>query len=214
MKIGCLILVALLTISCNEQSTEIQTGDLLFQQWDKSDFAQAINAVTEGANGQDYAHVGLVLSYQDTLKVLEAVTGEGVVLRPLDDFLEASTTPEGLPRIAIGRLKKNYSSYIPSINDWALSKVGMPYDTLFIYGNDKYYCSELVHDAFNENVDGPDVFSLAPMTFKNPESKNFFPIWISYFAKERADIPEGDPGINPGLLSRSEKIEIVDVLWE
>ena len=214
MKIGCLILVALLTISCNEQSTEIQTGDLLFQQWDKSDFAQAINAVTEGASGQDYAHVGLVLSYQDTLKVLEAVTGEGVVLRPLDDFLEASTTTDGRPRIAVGRLKKNYSSYIPSINDWALSKVGMPYDTLFIYGNDKYYCSELVHDAFNENVDGPDVFSLAPMTFKDPESKNFFPIWISYFAKERADIPEGEPGINPGLLSRSEKIEIVDVLWE
>ena len=153
--IGVVLVLAMLYASActsDNKDVKIQTGDLLFQQWDSSDFAKAINAVTEGADGVDYAHIGLVLSLDDTLKVLEAVTGDGVVLRPLDAFLKASLTADSLPRVAIGRLKKDYSSFIPKINEWALSKVGMPYDTLFIYGNDKYYCSELIYDAFNENV--------------------------------------------------------------
>ena len=203
--------------SCDSEQSpvdiQIQTGDLLFQQWESSDFAKAINAVTEGADGEDYAHVGLVLHFNDTLKVLEAVTKEGVILRPLDDFLEASQTAEGKPKVAIGRLKKDYSEAIPKINEWALSKVGMPYDSLFVYGNEKYYCSELILDAFNNNVVGGDVFDLAPMTFKDPDTKNYFPVWVDYYAKYKAPIPEGEPGVNPGLMSRSEKIEIVKKMW-
>lgn len=210
------VFISLLTCACTPHNdlVKIQTGDLLFQQWDSSDFAKAINAVTEGADGEDYAHIGLVLSIDDSLKVLEAVTGAGVVLRPLDDFLNASLTTDSLPRVAVGRLRKDYSEFIPSINDWALSKVGLPYDTLFGYGNEKYYCSELVHDAFNENVPGKKVFSLAPMTFKDPVTDDYFPIWTDYFEKQQSAIPEGAPGVNPGLLSRSEMIEIIDVLWE
>lgn len=191
----------------------IQTGDLLFQQWDGSDFAKAINAVTEGANGEDYAHVGLVLTVEDSLQVLEAVTGDGVILRPLQSFLNASLDDDGNPRVAVGRLKKDYSDAIPDINQWATAKIGMPYDSLFVYGNEKYYCSELIHDAFNQNVAGGDVFELAPMTFKDPETKDFFPVWVDYYQKYNEAIPEGEPGINPGLMSRSEKIEIVDKLW-
>jgi len=203
--------------NCSKSETrfpQIQTGDLLFQQWESSDFAKAINAVTEGADGEDYAHVGLVLSMADSLVVLEAVTKEGVVLRPLNDFINASTTEEGKPKVAIGRLKQDFVSSIPKINEWALSKVGMPYDSLFIYGNEKYYCSELIHDAFNNNVDGGDVFALAPMTFKDPNTKAFFPVWEKYFAEYDERIPEGEAGINPGLMSRSNKIEIVGKLWE
>ena len=198
----------------SQSAPVIQKGDLLFQQWDQSDFAKAINAVTEGADGEDYAHVGLVLSVDDSLQVLEAVTGRGVILRPLQSFLEASLDADGQPRVAIGRLKKDYSAAIPNINQWASSKVGMPYDSLFVYGNDKYYCSELIHDAFNQNVVGGDVFELAPMTFRDPSTKDFFPVWIDYFAAYNKPIPENEPGINPGLMSRSDKIEIVKRFWD
>jgi hypothetical protein len=191
----------------------IQTGDLLFQQWDSSDFAKAINAVTEGADGEDYAHVGLVLLVDDSLQVLEAVTGEGVILRPIQSFLNASLDAKGNPRVAIGRLKKDYSTAIPAINSWATAKVGMSYDSLFIYGNDKYYCSELIHDAFNQNVSGGNVFTLAPMTFKDPDTDNYYPVWIDYYRKYNETIPEGELGINPGLMSRSNKIEIIAKLW-
>ena len=142
-------IVVFIAISCKPDKglPKIQTGDLLFQKWSSSEFAQAINAVTEGADGEDYAHVGLVLSSGDSLQVLEAVTQEGVVLRPLDDFLNASVSEDGKPLVAIGRLKQDFSAAIPSINEWALYTVGMPYDSLFIYGNDKYYCSELIYDC-------------------------------------------------------------------
>jgi len=209
-------IILIVTIGCKSDKglTEIQTGDLLFQKWSSSEFAQAINAVTEGADGEDYAHVGLVLSSGDSLQVLEAVTQEGVVLRPLDDFLNASVSEDGKPLVAIGRLKQDFSAAIPSINEWALSTVGMFYDSLFIYGNDKYYCSELIYDAFNVNVEGNDVFDLAPMTFKDPTTSDYFPIWVEYFAEYNVEIPEGEIGINPGLLSRSSKIEVIGKLWE
>lgn len=212
------LFIALSLLGCHapqqDQNIQIQTGDLLFQQWESSAFAKAINAVTEGANGEDYAHVGLVLSLGDSLKVLEAVTKEGVVLRPLDSFLQASLNEEGKPKVAIGRLQQDFSEAIPKINTWALSKVGMPYDSLFVYGNEKYYCSELIHDAFNNNVIGGNVFHLAPMTFKDPSTKDFFSIWVDYFNAYNEVIPEGEAGINPGLMSRSDKIQIVKQLWD
>jgi len=197
----------------NNTNITIQTGDLLFQQWDQSEFAMAINAVTEGADGEDYAHVGLVLSVDDSLQILEAVTGRGVILRPLQSFLNASLNEDKKPRVAIGRLKKDYSSAIPEINRWAAARVGLPYDSLFVYGNDKYYCSELIYDAFNQNVAGGEVFELAPMTFKDPTTGSYFPVWVDYYQKYNEAIPEGEPGINPGLMSRSDKIEIVSKLW-
>jgi len=213
-----ILTIYILFVSCGTKQGNvdpvIQTGDLLFQQWDESDFAKAINAVTEGADGEDYAHVGLVLFVDDSLQVLEAVADKGVVLRPLHDFLNANLTESGHPRVAIGRLKRDYSAAIPDINSWAANKIGMPYDSLFVYGNNKYYCSELIHDAFNQNVSGGDVFELAPMTFKDPTTGNFFPIWEGYYQNYNEAIPEGELGINPGLMSRSEKIEIVDKLWD
>jgi len=147
-----ILTIYILFVSCGTKQGNvdpvIQTGDLLFQQWDESDFAKAINAVTEGADGEDYAHVGLVLFVDDSLQVLEAIADKGVVLRPLHDFLNAN------------------------------------------------------------------FFELAPMTFKDPTTGNFFPIWEGYYQNYNEAIPEGELGINPGLMSRSEKIEIVDKLWD
>jgi len=197
--------------SCQEKTFELQAGDLLFQQWDQSDFAKAINAVTEGYNGNDFAHVGLVLEYDGSLKVLEATNGQGVCLTPVDSFVQASLNEAGNPRIAVGRLKQAYQPYVKTISDWSLSHVGKTYDTLFVYGNDQYYCAELLHDAFNQHIPGGEVFSLAPMTFKDPITSKFFPVWETYFQKVNATIPEGEPGLNPGSMSRSDKLEIV---WE
>lgn len=202
-------LILLLLSSCAPEEFQLQPGDLLFQQWDGSDFSKAINAVTEGYNGHDFAHVGLVLDYEGEMKVLEATTGSGVDLTDLDSFIKASVNSDGLPRISVGRLKQDYLPYVDAISEWSLSHLHKNYDTLFVYGDDKYYCAELLHDAFNQNIPGGEVFELAPMTFKNPNSETFFPVWMGYFADLQEDIPEGRPGINPGSMSRSTKLEIV-----
>ncbi len=206
-----IVLFFCILLGYQKETFELQAGDLLFQQWDQSDFAKAINAVTEGYKGNDFAHVGLVLSYNGTLKVLEATNGKGVCLTPVDSFLQASKNQAGAPRIAVGRLKQEYQSYVSNISDWSLAHVGKSYDTLFVYGNDQYYCAELLHDAFNLNIPGGQVFDLAPMTFKDPITNHFFPVWETYFRNVEAIIPEGAPGLNPGSMSRSDKLEIV---WE
>ncbi len=203
------LLVLISIFSCSDVSSfELKEGDLLFQKWEASDFAKAINAVTEGYDGHDFAHVGMVIEDAGELKVFEATMAGGVGLTPLDTFLNASLTTGLKPNIAVGRIKAQFQDAIPSINDWVISQMDKPYDTLFIYGNEKYYCSELIHDAFNNHA-SEQIFSLEPMTFKDPETNEYFPIWLDYFERFNSHIPEGQPGINPGLMSRSEKLEVV-----
>ncbi|NJK86237.1 MAG: hypothetical protein HC906_09955 [Bacteroidales bacterium] len=64
---------------------------------------------------------------------------------------------------------------------------------------------------FKKANDGNDFFTLTPMTFKAPGSDSYFPVWENYYHDLGFEIPEGKPGINPGSISRSEKIEIVHV---
>ena len=75
--------------------------------------------------------------------------------------------------------------------------------------NDEYYCSELIYLAFKEANDGQPVFQLQAMTFNDPDTQKPFPIWVDYYKKLGKPIPEGQPGLNPGGISRSEYIEII-----
>ncbi len=47
------------------------------------------------------------------------------------------------------------------------------------------------------------------MTFKDPKTKTYFPAWVNYYKQINKTIPEGQPGINPGLISLSDKTEVV-----
>jgi hypothetical protein len=54
-----------------------------------------------------------------------------------------------------------------------------------------------------------NIIVLEPMTFKQPDSNDYFPVWVAYYQNLKMDIPEGKPGINPGGISRSDKIAII-----
>jgi len=49
------------------------------------------------------------------------------------------------------------------------------------------------------------------MTFIDPKTNETMDIWIDYYNKLNIEIPEGKQGINPGIMSISEKIEIVHI---
>ena len=49
------------------------------------------------------------------------------------------------------------------------------------------------------------------MTFIDPKTKTFFPTWVNYYKELKTEIPEGKLGINPGLISRSNKIQIIKI---
>jgi len=79
----------------------------------------------------------------------------------------------------------------------------------FAINNGSYYCSELVYEIFLRANDNNPVFTLQPMTFKDPNTKETLAAWEEYFSKLGVLIPEGQPGINPGGISRSPVLAIV-----
>ncbi|SDL74570.1 YiiX/YebB-like N1pC/P60 family cysteine hydrolase [Pedobacter antarcticus] len=201
-----LVFALLLIFSTNKGSAQEKTilkeGDFLFQQISCGPLCDAILAVTSGYQGQKFNHMGMVILQQDSLMIVEAI-GKDVHLSSISDFLKRSANP-----VYTGRLKQEYQRLIPAAAHFSLDQLGTPYDDAFLYQNGKYYCSELIYDAFLSANRGEPVFELQPMTYKVPGSNSFFPVWKDYFDNLKQPVPEGLPGCNPGGISLSDKIDM------
>jgi hypothetical protein len=186
-----------------------QQGDLLFQDLDRGPLCDAIEKVTTGYQGMNFSHVGIVT--EDDIgnpAVIEAVSS-GVELTPLETFLNRSFDAGGRPKVLVGRLKEPHQRLIPCAVKEAFALKGKVYDKVFIIDNDAYYCSELIYEIFlRANNDNP-IFKLQPMTFKDPGSEEILYAWQAYFSDLGVPVPEGQPGINPGSISRSPTLTIV-----
>ena len=195
-------------------SFRLQEGDLLFQDSDCGGFCQAIEKVTHGVKGAKFSHVGMITRNANRqMVVLEAISA-GVVETPLDTFFNRSFDIKGQPKIIVGRLKKDYQNLIPDAIKFAQNRLGKPYDEYFDLNNDAYYCSELLYFAFKEANAGQPIFQLRPMTFKDPDTGQYFPVWVDYYQARKKLIPENEPGLNPGSMSRSIYLDIVHVFGQ
>ena len=190
-------------LSCNT-NFQLQEGDLLFQDLDSSPLCDAIELVTPGHKGANFSHIGLIVSNDGKLKVLEAIPPK-VILTEIDDFLNRSFDKDGKPKVIAGRLKDKYKNTIPKAIEFVNKKIGVDYDEVFLLNNEKYYCSELIYEAFEKD----SIFRLQPMTFLHPETKDTLSIWKEYYSDLKAEIPQNELGINPGIMSLSDKIEII-----
>jgi hypothetical protein len=205
MKKIILLLISSICFSSFAQKTvTLKEGDIIFQSMD-CDLCNAINAVTEGFDGNDFSHLGLVHIQNDSIYVIEAA-GKNVKLTPLEVF--KTYTSETM---YIGRLKRKYRKYIPKAIAFSLSQMGVPYDEAYLYDNGSYYCSELIYDAFLSSFEKP-FFELTPMTFKEPNSNDYFQVWIDYYSDLKQEIPEGELGCNPGGISTSNKLKIIGIV--
>ena len=176
----------------------------------------AIEIVTPGYNNNNFSHIGIIVElgdpncinpnyiYEDNIRVLEAIPNKVTTTR-LDSFLNRSIDNNEKPKVIVGRLKKRYQYSILDAVKFLKNKIGMEYDDYFIEDNNKYYCSELIYEAFEKD----SVFRLYPMTFIDPITNNTMNLWQEYYRKLETKIPEGEPGINPGIMSISENIKIV-----
>ncbi|KOS06706.1 hypothetical protein AM493_12190 [Flavobacterium akiainvivens] len=201
MKVIIIFLLGLTTAFA--QNIELKDGDLIFQDMDCGPLCDAIEAVTEGYNGTDYSHMGMVYHRNDTLYIIEAA-GSAVRLTTFEKFKKNTTKP-----MLVARLQAEYNSLIPQAISFSMMQMGVPYDDEYVYNNGKYYCSELIYDAFMFANGGRPFFTLEPMTYKQPGTNAFFPAWVDYYKKIGKTIPEGLPGCNPGGISKSDKIEIL-----
>lgn len=176
-------------------------GDLIFQNVHCGPMCDAINEVTKGYKGRSFSHVGIVWVKRDSIFVIEAIS-KGVSVTPINDFLKRSH------EVVIGRIKRSSPAFLNNVIKESLKYLGKPYDDNFDINNDAYYCSELVYFAFKHANHNIPFFELHPMTYKSPKTKKCFPVWVDYFKALNIPIPEGKPGINPGGISRSEKLEM------
>ena len=99
----------------------MKEGDLLFQDLDSSPLCDAIELVTPGYHDANFSHIGLVVSDNDTLKVLESIPPK-VILTNLDDFLNRSSDQNGKPKVIVGRLTEDFSYSIANAVSFSKSK--------------------------------------------------------------------------------------------
>lgn len=97
---------------------------------------------------------------------------------------------------------------IPDAIREAFTHVGKAYDHGYVLNNDTYYCSELIYEILLRANQGEAVFPLNEMTFRSPVTGEFTEGWIRHFEELGMPVPEEEPGINPGAMSRSEVIDM------
>lgn len=207
-----LLLITLLSFIVPDSTTfRLQSGDLIFQESCSEGVGDAIKEVTWSMDSDyRFTHVGMVyINANNEVFVIEA-TNPCVKVTPLYDYLYSKEEDKDCyPRSAVGRLKKAYRHLIPKAIGEGLKLVGKEYDFGYVLNNDKYYCSELVYDILLKANAGEPVFDLNVMTFKSSETGEYTQGWINYFEKHQLPIPEGEPGINPGAMSRSKVIDMI-----
>ncbi len=191
---------------------QLQEGDILFQHLECGGLCQAIEAVTYGVLGKKFSHCALVVKINDTLKVIEAI-GNKVQCNALQTFFQRSKDTNLVQNISVGRMKKAFFYMIPKAVEFCKKQIDQPYDDEFMPENGKWYCSELLYESFKAANHNEEVFALSPMTFKIPGSNDFFPAWVEYFRNLSKPIPEGVPGLNPGSISRSDKLQIIPLTY-
>ncbi len=209
MKNILLIFLLIRVVNGFAQGFRLENGDLIFQESCPKDKDNPIKQVTNSIDSYQFTHVGMVyINSTGKVYVLEATIPE-VKLTPIHEYLYPSESKECYPVSVVGRLKKEYRHLIPDALNIGLTLTGKAYDHGFIPDNDKYYCSELIYCILKEANGGNDVFPLNVMTFKSKDTGQTAKGWIEHFNTHNLEIPEGKPGINPGAMSKSGRIDII-----
>lgn len=184
----------------------LQQGDLLFKDTQNDSFSDAIKEVTPSPDNYSFSHVGILFFEDNEWKVLEAIPSAGVHITSLSSFL--SPQKGETIKVVVGRLKENYPFNIQKLIEYGKAQIGKLYDSVFIWNDEAFYCSELAYKMF-AYAGQKDAFEPKPMTFKKKDSDEFHPTWVKYYRELKQAIPEGKLGINPNAMAKSQSITLL-----
>ena len=199
-----ILLCMLCTLSIGAQQmkkinrTNLCEGDLLFCAKEASN---PITEVTQGVSGMKIDHVAIVHKRVNKTYALEAIH-KGVTLTPMDSFMARREM------VVAARLCDTLG--VAQSVERALSFLGRPYDFNFMPSDSAFYCSELVQKNYRYS-DGQLVFKPIAMSFHDKTGK-ITDYWKEYYGRQGLTVPEGEPGSNPGDLSRSKAIQILGII--
>lgn len=185
-------------MSVSAQTQLLSEGDLLFCVNSRGN---AITDVTQGVGNRPIDHVAIVHRTEQGIFALEAIH-QGVCLTPIDTLLKR--------RQEVLQARLCDTTGVAQSVERALQYLGRPYDFFFMPDDSAFYCSELVQKNYRD-AGGKLIFPAIPMSFHDRSGK-VTAYWKSYYAKQGLRVPEGEPGSNPGDLSRSPKIRILRLL--
>ena len=185
-------------------------GDLFFQNTGTGTIDNAIKSVTATAASKNYSHVGMAMQKDGEWFVIEAIPKKGVCKTLLKDFLTRNKNSKNKSQTTVARLDKKYQKYIPKALEYGVLQLNKPYDSIFLWDDNAYYCSELIYKMFSFQSLEKKVlpFITNPMTFKD-SSGNTATSWIKYYEKLKHNIPEGQTGTNPNLMASSPYINFI-----
>ncbi|QOD62466.1 hypothetical protein H9I45_09405 [Polaribacter haliotis] len=213
LKQTCILLIfSFVLFSCNSNQNDfkIKQGDLLFQNTGTDEIDNAIKNVTATSLSKNYSHVGIAMQKDEKWFVLEAIPKEGICQTPLKKFLNRNKNKFNKSQTTVARLDKYYQPYISKAIVYGIERLNTPYDDIFLWDDDSYYCSELVYKMFStQNIPTDSIpFLTHPMTF-NDSTGNPMPSWVTYYKTRNQPIPEGIEGTNPNLMASSPHIKFV-----
>ena len=230
MNILKALVVPLLVVvlGCSDERvsvSDLRGGDLLFVV---NGQGNNITDVTDGVDGLGIDHIAV---FSDG-NVIEAIPEYGVVENPLDSFLVRLSDRES---VLVGRIEG--LDVEESVTN-ARKFLGKPYDDIFMPSDSAIYCSELVQKSFvfkdglkerDQNVKGMAVvrddvkdmnpkvtgsgdkhfvFGTIPMSFHDSAGR-VTEFWAKFYSARGLAVPEGEPGTNPGQLSRDPNVKIL-----
>lgn len=220
MNILKALVVPLLVVvlGCSDERvsvSDLRGGDLLFVV---NGQGNNITDVTDGVDGLGIDHIAV---FSDG-NVIEAIPEYGVVENPLDSFLVRLSDRES---VLVGRIEG--LDVEESVTN-ARKFLGKPYDDIFMPSDSAIYCSELVQKSFvfkdglkerDQNVKEVDskatgsgtkhfVFGTIPMSFHDSTGR-VTEFWTKFYEARGLTVPEGEPGTNPGQLSRDPNVKIL-----
>lgn len=169
---------------------DFNKGDVLFVLENEGSLSEHIANVEIGYDGQRFNHCAIYIG--DSF-VIEA-RKDGVVKTPVDDFMDRSDEDVMVGRVSIALGKK--------AANFAISKIGQPYNDTFMQNADGYYCTQLVTEAYKSANGGKELFALQKLVF--PTDSKELVIWKDYYAKKGLELPVNDFGSNPGSLSKDK----------
>lgn len=220
MNILKALVVPLLVVvlGCSDERvsvSDLRGGDLLFVV---NGQGNNITDVTDGVDGLGIDHIAV---FSDG-NVIEAIPEYGVVENPLDSFLVRLSDRES---VLVGRIEGlDVEESVANARKF----LGRPYDDIFMPSDSAIYCSELVQKSFvfkdgqkerDHNVKEVDskatgsgtkhfVFGTIPMSFHD-STGNVTEFWAKFYSARGLAVPEGEPGTNPGQLSRDHNVKIL-----
>ena len=203
-----LLLCLISLVGCSAESFQdedislqnLHEGDLMFVVKETNN---PITDATQGINGLKIDHVAIFHHTDSADYALEAY-GKAVSLTPLTKFLDRAKGKEGKPLIAVGRVIVDCD--MATSMSRALSYLAVHTTISICLMKKKIYCSELVQKSFVDHH-GLPVFPTIPMSFHDKDGK-ILDAWVHFYAFYHREIPEGEPGTNPGQLSRDKAVKV------